>query len=218
MTDNIKGFTLIELLIVVLITSIVITGLWSTFRSQHVSAISQEQVAAMQQNIRAAMMMMGREIRMAGYDPSTNALTGITAADHDTITFSMDSNGDGSIAADEIYTYLLYTDSGRQNLGRINQTGPYTVAENIDALNFVYLDASNMPLNAGISAVPPSDLPLIRSVEISIVARGDETAPDYYRDKNTYSNMRGTQIFTGGGTKYRRRLLTSHLKCRNLAF
>ena len=62
------GFTLIELLITLFIMGFVLTAIISTFVSQDRIHKSQDQVAAMQQNLRAVMYMMAREIRMAGYD------------------------------------------------------------------------------------------------------------------------------------------------------
>ena len=76
-----RGFTLIELLIGMLVGLIVLGALASTFIIQSKSYDVQEQLAEMVQTARAAMDMISREVRMAGYDPSL-ASTGIVGIPH----------------------------------------------------------------------------------------------------------------------------------------
>ena len=64
MTEE-KGFTLVELLVAVFVAGIVMTAVYSAYSSQQKSYTVQEQMAEMQQNLRSAMFMMTREIRMA---------------------------------------------------------------------------------------------------------------------------------------------------------
>jgi len=61
------GLTLIELLVALVLSSILIAALYRTFISQHKTYIVQEQVVGMQQNARAAIFRVVREIRMAGF-------------------------------------------------------------------------------------------------------------------------------------------------------
>ena len=138
------GFTLTELMVAMVIGLIVISGVYSTYYSQQRTYSVQTQVAFMNQNLRSGMYFMEREIRMAGYDPTGNANAGIVTASSNSITFSMDLNGDGDTNdSNELITYSLYDaySDGDTDLGRRSQGGPnQPVAENIDALNFVYLD------------------------------------------------------------------------------
>lgn len=64
---NKKGLTLIELLIVLVISSLLIAGIYRTFIHQQHTYTVQEQVVDMQQNVRMAINQMVREIRMAGF-------------------------------------------------------------------------------------------------------------------------------------------------------
>ena len=73
--NNERGFTLVELLIAMTIGLIILTALSSTFLMQRKIYDVQEQVAEMVQNARAAMDMMTREIRMAGYGAPTSDLS-----------------------------------------------------------------------------------------------------------------------------------------------
>ncbi len=62
-----KGLTLIELLIALVISALLIAGLYRTFIDQQKTFTVQEQVVDMQQNIRAGINRMMTEIRMAGF-------------------------------------------------------------------------------------------------------------------------------------------------------
>jgi hypothetical protein len=62
-----RGLTFVELLVALLLSSIVIFLVHRTFVRQHKSYTVQEQVFDLQQNVRAMMARMVREIRMAGF-------------------------------------------------------------------------------------------------------------------------------------------------------
>lgn len=62
-----QGFTLIELIIAMAISLVVMSAIFFTFKSQQDSYVVQTQVSATQQNIRAAMYMITRDLQMAGY-------------------------------------------------------------------------------------------------------------------------------------------------------
>ncbi|WP_319547566.1 PilW family protein [Desulfogranum marinum] len=102
------GFTLIELLVALLLSAFIMAGLYAAYRSQQDSYLAQEQVAEMQQNLRAALELMMADIRMAGYDPTKKAGASIltaTASDFEltrNIGNGVDDDGDGEIdEADE---------------------------------------------------------------------------------------------------------------------
>jgi len=50
-----QGFTLVELMVSLVVAGVVLAGICSTFYSQHISYLNQEQIVSMQQNLRAAM-------------------------------------------------------------------------------------------------------------------------------------------------------------------
>jgi prepilin-type N-terminal cleavage/methylation domain-containing protein len=62
-----KGITLIELLVSLAIAGILVAGVYRTFMGQQRTYTAQEQVVDMQQNVRAGINRMMREIRMAGF-------------------------------------------------------------------------------------------------------------------------------------------------------
>jgi len=64
---NRKGMTLIELLVALVISGLLVGGVYRTFVSHQHTYTIQEQVVDMQQNARLAIHRMTRELRMAGF-------------------------------------------------------------------------------------------------------------------------------------------------------
>jgi len=212
-----QGFTLTELLVAMVIAGVVAAGIYSTFYSQHKSYMTQEEVVSMQQNLRSAMHLIEREIRMAGCDPTGTAGAGIQTAQANTIRITMDLTDDAGTGRpdgdttdpgeDIIYTLSDMDADGDNDLARndVNASGNVLMAENIDALNFVYLDET---------PATTATLPEIRSVQIAMVGRTGR--PDRgYTDSSTYRNQQGTSIYAANDS-FRRRVLATDIKCRNL--
>ena len=70
-----RGFTLVELLIAMALALVIIASLSRAFVIQQKTFNTQEQMAEMTQNSRAAIDIMTREIRMAGYGTPTSNLS-----------------------------------------------------------------------------------------------------------------------------------------------
>jgi len=154
--SNKKGFTLIELLIAMAITGIVAGAIFTAFQSQQKSYLIQDQVTEMQQNLRAAMDIMVRDIRMAGYSQGAPGfgITDICPRDKDhnpdvTITgngafeFTADFDDNGTLSGGETISYSVYdspvaSPDGINDLGRDSGGGRQLVAENVEALGFAY--------------------------------------------------------------------------------
>lgn len=68
---NRRGFTLVELLAAIGVAAIALAMLASAVRSQGSSAMFQMNSADMQQNVRGALEVFRREVRMAGYGMSS---------------------------------------------------------------------------------------------------------------------------------------------------
>jgi type IV pilus assembly protein PilW len=64
---SMAGFTILELLVAIALGMVILAGLFRTFKVQHDSYVIQDQVSAMQQNLRAAMYFITRDLQMAGY-------------------------------------------------------------------------------------------------------------------------------------------------------
>lgn len=165
------GFTLIELLVVLAISLLVMTSIYTTFHFQQQSYSLQRQMVAMEQNLRSAMIMMEKEIRMAGCDPFGISGAGIVTAGASTIQFTMDLNYDSDVNdPNENITYSLYTTDGIQKLGRKEPADTNkAVAEHIKSLQFTYLDADGFAT---------STLSRIRSVQITLEAKTVNVKPE----------------------------------------
>ena len=163
-SNNSTGFTLIELVVAMFIAGIASIAIFTAFKSQQKSYLVQDQVAEMQQNVRAAMDIMVREIRMAGYDPRRSSHATIT--DNSTsarIQVTMDINEDGDCDDEnENITHGFsnendadadgIADAGAADLGRNTGGGFQPLAENIQTICFAYA----FDVNA-ITGNPPGD-------------------------------------------------------------
>ena len=165
-----NGFTLIELMAGILISAIILAGLYSVFFSQQKAFSAQEQVAEMNQNIRAALDLMTREIRLAGYKTSTSTFNGIATATSGSIRILADLNQDGDTADDNEDITYTYNPEDLQICRNGISMPPVPVADNITSLSLQYT------LKNGTVTSAPANLADIRKVNISITAR--TTHPD----------------------------------------
>jgi type IV pilus assembly protein PilW len=205
-----NGFTLVELMVAMAISLLVMGSIYSVYQSQQRSYVVQEQVTAMQQNLRAGMAMLTRDIRMAGYDPTRANNLGITVANNNGIQFT---RRDDSDTTTQTITYNLSDndlDGIDDRLDRNNQM----VAENIDALNFVYVDQNGNFLDDDGSGNVTINIASIRSIQATILARTGRGDPKYV-NTNDYLNQRQILIYTANDNN-RRMTLTREIKCRNL--
>jgi type IV pilus assembly protein PilW len=228
-----KGFTLIELLVVVAISGVIFGAVAMTYRTQQRSYVVQEHVATMQQNLRAAKYFLEKEVRMAGCDPTNVAGARILTANSNSMSFTMDINSDANDGfpdgdlgdQNESVAYSLAdvtpTD-GDNDLVRNTGGGNQLVAENIDAIDFVYLDVNENVLNPPDAGGNPTNvsamgIPFIRTVEITILAKTGRRIRGWTEPNPNYTNRRGTVIFTPpANDPFRRRIITTCIKCRNL--
>jgi type IV pilus assembly protein PilW len=159
-----KGFTLLELLIAMGIAIIIMAGIYTTYVSQQKSYKITEQVSSLQQNVRAAMHLMERDIRMAGYDPRRTGDFGFgSIAATTTITFTMDTVTENG-ARDSGETITYFYDSANKILKRDAGTGAgrQPLAENIQEFTFYYRAES------GTTTTDPS---AVRAVDITLRAK-----------------------------------------------
>jgi len=217
-----KGFTMVELLVAMVVSLLALAAIYSTFLAQHRSYQVQEETSEMQQNIRTALYYMESEIRMAGNDPFNTGNFGFLTANANVIQFTEDLGGgasgepNGAIDAGETIQYNLVDSDGDGNLDELRRNN-VPVAQNIDAIDFVYMDDTGAPLNSGGGGVA---LPLygqIRSVEITIVARTDDPLLYGNTNTNSYFNQQDpVAIYIAPGDNFSRRRLNTLIHCRNL--
>ena len=163
-----SGFSLVELFIAMAISGIVLSAVVNTFLAQRRSYAQQEQVTQMTQETRAAMEMVTREVRMAGYNPAGTSFDGITY-NATQVQIRADLNGDGDTAdANETIVYSYNT--ATHQLMRDTAGSSQPIADHIQAFTFDYLDG------AGTSTATTAN---IRQIRITITARTAKPDPRY---------------------------------------
>lgn len=151
---------------IVLALSLVLMGaVYLAFHAQQVSGNEQQQVASVQQDLRAVMLAIEKDLRNAGCDPlfvntPTNMIFGIqTPLANDSLTVSYDLDADGTLDTGEQITYALVDGV----LQRTSGPATITLADNIEQLEFTYLD---------IDGVSTNNLSDIRSIEVRVAMKG----------------------------------------------
>lgn len=204
------GFTLIELVITLAVSGILMAGVYTAFLSQQNSYLAQEQVAEMQQNIRAGLDMMVRDIRMAGFDPDSTGNYGITTANSGRFEFTLDDPDTPGTALSIAYD-LYAPGHGGIALGRSENSGLRSaVAEDIEALEFLYVLADGTP----VLAPTATELEDIHSVQISILASTRQPDKNYTHN-DTYTTASGV-VWTPLNDNSRRRFQVMTVQLRNM--
>lgn len=104
-----KGVSITEILIVVAIASIVILGTSFLYIGQQRFSVIQDRKAKLQREMRFAMELMVKDIRMAGYNSNLDATGsfGITSSVADEIHYTIDENDDGILDDGEEHRFWL---------------------------------------------------------------------------------------------------------------
>jgi len=197
-TEN-KGLTLIELLIVLVISSILIAASYQTFISQQKSYTLQEQVVDTQQNLRGAMDLIVRYVRMAGDDPKGTGNFGFQATASDgrstgpkSIAFTIDDNEDGIVDTNDQEQIAFRLNGLELQKYSTSSIHWQPLAENIESISFIYTLADGTVTD---SPANPKD---IRMVRVTLIGRTSISDPEL------------------SGDGYRRRELATIIKVRNL--
>ena len=228
---NAEGFTLIELMVALFVSALVMAATISVFISQSKSYSMQDDVANIQQDLRGALVIMEKEIRLAGCDPTQSHIPGFLVATNNyngtntiMLQFTRDIKGSGvspNMAngavtdADENITYT-FTPAVNQTSSIMRQTinaggtptGFQSLADNIQALEFNYILAN------GTTSLAPSEVSQIRAVQVTILAKAANPTSDLIAG-TTYTTPSGASWIIGADY-YRRKFVTVTVECRNM--
>lgn len=266
-----SGFSLLELMVALAVSGIVLTGIYGAYQDQLRTSITQERIVDMNQNLRVAMYLIERDLRMGGANPTGDDTiqAGFTVAQANVLEIAMDDGGTDNVAgnsnaiddgidndedgmidesaedgadndgdgttdeADEEAEWfdgditdqseIVRFDLNGTTLRRLFNTAGSTAASNgdwialnINALDFVYLDGDSLVMPTPVTGTALED---IRSVQVTIVARAGANVPVLARkvtDNTVYRNPQGTIVFTAPGDQFRRQMVTTTIKCRNM--
>ena len=188
--ENNNGFSLLELLIALAVASILISVITVTFNTQKESYSIQAQITEMIQTSRAAMDLMTREIRMAGYDPAGGDFNGLLT-DSSKLQIFSDLNGDGD-TDDEDEAIIYSHEETALRIDRATGEGTQSLAENIQDFNFTCYKADGSETSVADE---------IRQVQITLTARSRKPDPNFAENSG-----------------YRTYVLTSMITPKNLGY
>ncbi len=186
---NERGVTLIELLIVLVLSGLVVAGVYRLFIAQSKAYTVQDQVVEVQQGVRSAMEIILRDLRMAGFD--SDSLTSnisianpIIPGDHSvTVNYEYDDTHRHEI------TYSLLNGNLTRQLTIFPDVGPSSsttenILENVEALNFTFGVDTSDPADGAMdgdwrtaAAVTGGNLKVV-AVRAVLTAKPDQTNPD----------------------------------------
>ncbi len=201
-----QGVTLVELLVSLAMISLVGLGIYAALNGQLRASAVVHDTALVQQDIRASLNTLVKEIRMTGYDPSGSAVCGnwIDTADANNLQIEMDLNGDGDCDDTNERITFAYSSANRR-LSR--NTDPLIGGEGsqVDCFQFTYVLADGTET----STPSATQLSSIRVVKIQMVVRSAEADPQY-------TNSETYPICGPFNDNYRRRYLEVAIAPRNL--
>jgi hypothetical protein len=171
--------TLAELLVGSALSMVVVGAVYSFYAAQTQALAAQRAYARSQDVTRTVIDLLGRELRMATYDPSGTAIAtsppgscpgvkqGILIGKLDEIQFVQDLNGDGDVTdeAENLHYYALGGELRRVD----GVNAPVVLAHDLKVNGFVleYFDNSNPP----IQLVPAGSPPTLSTAQKNCVAK-----------------------------------------------
>lgn len=154
------GFTLVELTVALAVAMVVLGAVYSFYAAQQRHFTNQRLMLRARQNLRGALMVIERELRMVGYDPEDSGAFGLVdvrrydiAKLHEVnpngqqvLSYTYDADGDGGLQKSkkrlnrehpEFKISDVHRD-GHVCLTWDNGGGRYPLAENIQAVGFAF--------------------------------------------------------------------------------
>ncbi|PIE74832.1 MAG: hypothetical protein CSA18_03350 [Deltaproteobacteria bacterium] len=193
--NNNKGFSLVELLIVMLITAVVSTVLYSTFNNEIKTFVNQKKINGLRRDVMLTLFFIKKDLALAGFDPFGGADVGFNEISEKKMTFTgVDINklslGSGDNKCLRRYRYEFNKANSGDITGKIQRlsgattTGSFShiilngneLSDNIEDFKLEYLDSGD---------AITSDMDNVRAVKITIKGRlGLWGRPDF---KETFS-------------------------------
>ena len=214
------GFTLIELIIAIFVSLLVMAAIVLVYIEQRKSSTMQDEVANIQQELRGALVILTKEIRMAGCDPKETGAAGFLVATPTQLQFTRDIKGDaahpnmanGTVNDPDENIAYSFTPAANSTAPLLRQSsaaaGFQSLADDIEELEFNYILAD------GTSSLAPGDLGQIRAVQVSMLARATRPSSDMIGSV-TYTTPGGS-VWARPADHFRRKYVTVTIGCRNM--
>lgn len=193
MTVNVRkahgGFTLIELLVAMFLGLVVLAAVLKVFVSQNETNAAQQEVAYAQQNVRAAMDLMAREIRNAGYDPENNDFEAVKAATSSSIRILSNLSGDDEAGdPNDANEDVTYTVNGSNQLTRSGSR----MVDFVDSLQLGYVLKDGTVLDPPGAALTTQQRADVRTViiRLGVQTENPDPATRQFRVRNLVTRVR----------------------------
>lgn len=208
-----QGFSIVELLVTLVVVSIVVGAVYLVSKGQEKNMLVEDRVAELQSSLQSGVMLLAKELRMAGYDPTCSRApcSGFVSANATSLSFIQK---DPITNNQKLISYSLYDSGGDgdNDLGRLVGSGTLQpVILNVDAFDLVYFSSTGTRLSTPVSN---SDLAKIKVVEITIVAHSETPDPNY-KATPQFTNLQGETVFIAPADGYRRKSVRLRVYCRN---
>jgi len=173
---EVGGFTLVEVVLALALSTVTIGVIYHLYLSQVKNLAVRENILDMQQQARAALDLVSRELKMAGFDPrgvnrdalKGNDFLGVTF-DSSELRIKADLNGNG-VPTDSNESIVFSHDPVTMTLRRNTGGGRQPLGENIEAFSVKYFDSDGQ-----VTAHSEE----ISQIEVSIMARTENADPQY---------------------------------------
>jgi type IV pilus assembly protein PilW len=239
-----RGFTLVEIMVALAIASIVVGAMYSTYALQRRTHAVQQATSEMQQNVRAALVMLVGDLNMAGYDPTgaggfgfkastifqraDGALSAAVKTDASNLAFTSDLNENGLLDRDTVningdtkgmseMEQVAYRFNAAENtLQRYSSMNGNNQQWQIVAENIEAI-GFNFLNEDGIAITPLSatNVDDIRTVQIAVLARSEGI--DRNQNAATYTTPAPWSLTLGTfNDNFQRRMLVTSVKLRNM--
>lgn len=179
---NSNGLTLVELMIVLVLSMLLMTAVYLAYQVQHRESTVQHQVTAMQQDLRAVLDIMERDIRNAGCNPHYPQITlvgiasssGVFPSQNVTkLGLNMDIDGDGTISgSDESVSYEWHHNT------KILERNHLELAGNIESMLIAYYDSGGTDITPASGTQLGSNAADVRVIDITLETRSEDRDPE----------------------------------------
>jgi len=166
-------------MIVLVLSTLLMSAAYVSYTAQHKGGRLQEQVATMQQDLRAAIQIMERDIRNAGCDPTFADIPPLLAetSGPSVLGLAWDSSGTGTAQ------HIRY-DLSAENLRRNGET----LIGNVTSFGVVYWSSSGTAITPESSGkLSSSQVKNIQAVQVSLRVKSNKVDPD--TGKNVYRSF-----------------------------
>jgi len=163
-----RGAGLAELLTSLLFLSIVAAISYSFVRAAFMSAQRQAVKGEVQEVAVAALDLLGRDVRMAGFSAAAAPLAGLRAGEPARLEVVCDVNGDGDLADSNERIAYSYDVLAHQLMRATGGTSAQPVARHVSHLRFGYLDANGTEILPAAGGLSPEQCARVRRVDVEL--------------------------------------------------